>query len=121
MRYMSLIKGLEGRNPPPALYEAISQLVRDANKAGVLVMTGGLAPTKDGIRVRQSDGRLNTTDGPFTEAKEVVGGYAIYDVSSRQEMMEWTTRFMELHRRHWPEWDGECEVREMMEADLSKF
>ena len=82
-------------------------------------MTGGLGPTSAGLKVRQSAGKLTVTDGPFTEAKEVIGGYAVYDVASRDELMKWTMRFMDLHRQHWPGWEGECEVREMLEVDLA--
>ena len=52
-------------------------------------------------------------DGPFTEAKEVVGGYAMFDVASRDEMIRWTKRFMDLHRTLLPGWEGECEIRQV--------
>ena len=56
------------------------------------------------------------TDGPFTETKEVVGGYAVYDLKSKEEALEWTKRFMDLHRQHWPGWEGEAEIRPMFEV-----
>ena len=69
-----------------------------------------------GTRVRLSGGRITITDGPFTEAKEVVGGFAVYDVGTKEEIIEWTQRFMQLHEEHWPGWEGEAEIRQMFEA-----
>jgi hypothetical protein len=67
--------------------------------------------------VRQSRGKLTVTDGPFSEAKEVIGGYAVFDVATKEEAMALTMRFMELHLKHWPEWEGESEVRQMFEGN----
>jgi hypothetical protein len=78
-----------------------------------MVEAGGLFPTANGARVRLSGGKVTVTDGPFTEAKEVVGGYAIFDVPSKDAMIECTTRFMELHRKHLPGWEGEAEIRQL--------
>ena len=115
MRYMTIVKAAEPfRMPPPVLLEAIGKLADEATKAGVFVETAGLAPTSEGTRVRLSNGKISVTDGPFTEAKEVVGGYAIFDVKSKDEVMDWTRRFMELHKKHWPDWEGETEVRELV-------
>ena len=115
MRYMTIVKAAEPfRMPPPALLEAIGKLANEATRAGVFVETAGLAPTSEGARVRLSNGKISVTDGPFTEAKEVVGGYAIFDVKSKAEVLEWTSRFMDLHRKHWPDWEGETEVRELV-------
>jgi hypothetical protein len=112
---MTIVKSAEPfRMPPPALLQAIGKLADEATKAGVFVETGGLAPTAQGTRVRLSNGKLSINDGPFTEAKEVVGGYAIFDVESKDEVMDWTRRFMELHKTHWPDWEGETEVRELV-------
>jgi hypothetical protein len=80
-------------------------------KSGVLKDTAGLKGTAEGFRVRSSKNCLTTTDGPFTEAKEVIGGYALVEVANREEAMKTAQRFMELHRVHWPEFEGECEVR----------
>jgi len=112
---MTIVKAAEPfRRPPPALLEAIGRLADEATRAGVFVETAGLAPTSQGARVRLSSGKISVTDGPFTEAKEVVGGYAIFDVKSKDEVMDWTRRFMELHKKHWPDWEGETEVRELV-------
>jgi hypothetical protein len=117
MKFMAVVRSAEGAGMPPlALMEGIANLGVEATKAGVLVETGGLLPSADGALVRVRDGGLVVTDGPFTEAREVIGGYAVYNVSSKAEVLEWTRRFMELHRLHWPGWEGESEVRQIMDA-----
>jgi hypothetical protein len=116
MKFMTLVKSAENAGPPPqALMDAIGQLGMEAGQSGVMVQMGGLLPSAMGARVRVAKGKLTITDGPFTEAKEVVGGYAVYDVGSREEAIEWTRRFMELHREHWPGWEGETELRQIFE------
>jgi hypothetical protein len=92
----------------------MDQLIKESAEAGcVMVEAGGLFPTANGARVRLSGGKVTVMDGPFTEAKEVVGGYAIFDVPSKDAMIECTTRFMELHRKHLPGWEGEAEIRQV--------
>jgi hypothetical protein len=116
MKFMTLVKGAENAGPPPqALIDAIGRLGMEAGQSGVIVDMGGLMPTAVGARVRVAKGKVTITDGPFTEAKEVVGGFAIYNVGSREEAIEWTRRFMELHREHWPGWEGETELRQIWE------
>ena len=116
MRFMTMVKGAENSGPPPKeLMEAIGKLGEDAGKAGVLVEMGGLLPTAMGARVRLAGGKLTVTDGPFSEAKEVIGGYAVYQVKSKEEALEWTRRFLNLHKQHWPGWEGEVELRQLME------
>ena len=116
MKFMTLVKGAENAGPPPqALIDAIGRLGMEAGKSGVMVDMGGLMPSGVGARVRVAKGKLTITDGPFTEAKEVVGGYAVYSVGSREEAIEWTRRFMEAHREHWPGWEGETELRQIWE------
>jgi hypothetical protein len=73
-------------------------------------------PSKDGFRIRLSAGKLTLTDGPFSEAKEVIGGWAILKANSKQEMVRVVTDFMELHRKGWPGIEIESEVRPMVEA-----
>ena len=117
MRFMTLVHSRESAGPPPrALMDAIAQLGLDAARTGTLVDTGGLLPTRAGARVRLERGAITVTDGPFAEAKEVVGGFAVYETSSKQEAIEATTRFLELHREHWPAWEGEVEIRQMFDA-----
>jgi hypothetical protein len=122
MRYMMIVKAAENQGPPPkALMEAIDKLSEDASKAGTMVGAGGLGPTGLGARVRLSGGKVTVTDGPFTEAKEVVGGYAQFELKSKKEAVDAAVRFMELHKQHWPGWEGETEVRQMWEpGDFAK-
>ncbi len=113
MRFMIMVKGAENAGmPPKELMDGIAKLGVEATKAGVLVETGGLMPSAMGAKVRLVKGKLTVTDGPFTEAKEVIGGYAVYELPSRAEAIEWTKRFMELHR-HWAGWEGEAEIRQV--------
>ncbi len=110
MRYLILLKGAQSPTPPPAeLMEAITQLGEEATKAGALLDTAGLAPSAAGSRVRLTGGQLSVTDGPFTEAKEMIS-YALYQVRSKEEAVEWTNRFLKLHRDLWPGWEGEADV-----------
>jgi hypothetical protein len=114
MKCLMLIKHAESyrsRTIPQGLSDAMGVFVADGLKSGVLKDTAGLKPTVDGIRVRSSGGKLRITDGPFTESKEIVGGYALVEVKSREEAREVARQFMELHCLHWPEFEGECEVR----------
>jgi hypothetical protein len=114
MRFMMLVKSAETSAPPPqALMDAIGKLGQEAAGKGVMVEMGGLLPTAMGARFRLAGGRLTVTDGPFTEAKEVIGGYAVYAVKSKEEAVEWTRRFMALHQEHWKGWEGEVEVRQL--------
>jgi hypothetical protein len=118
MRFMTLVKSSEGCGaPPPALMEAISKISEDAAKSGALLEAGGLAPIAISNRVRVSNGKVLVLDGPFAETKEVVGGFAVFEVSSKQEMIDATIKFMELHREHWPGWEGETEIRQVFGPD----
>src|SRR6476646_276731 len=90
MRFISLVKSIEGMAgmPPKAFLDAMDQLVQEAGKAGCVMVEGiGLHPTSAGARVRLSEGKVSVTDGPFTEAKEVVGGFAIFDAPSKAEKL----------------------------------
>src|SRR6266540_5868486 len=110
MRYLVLLKAVQASTPPPPeLMEAIMQLGEEATKAGALLDTAGLAPSAAGSRVRLTGGQLSVTDGPFTEAKEMIS-YALYQVRSKEEAVEWTNRFLKLHRDLWPGWEGEAAV-----------
>jgi hypothetical protein len=114
MKYLSFVRSAEkfrDAQPPAALMEAMGGLIEKFRSTGALVGTGGLAHSRDGFRMRLIDGQLRTTDGPFTEAKEVIGGWAILQADSKEEILRLTTEFMELHRKHWPGFEGECEVR----------
>ena len=111
MRFLSIIKGPELTGPPPQeLMDAIAELGIEETKSGTLINTGGLGPTATRTRVRVANGDVTVTDGPFTEAKEVIGGYAILEYNSKEEAVEGVVRFIELHKKYWPDWQGEAEV-----------
>src|SRR5579862_6751120 len=106
MRYMMLLSGTNPATPPPPeLFEAIMKLGGEATEAGVLLDTAGLLPSASGTRVSLADGKMTVTDGPFTESKELIS-YALYEVRSREEAVEWASRFMRLHRDLWDGWEG---------------
>lgn len=114
MKYLTFIQSSEKyreAQPPAAMQEAMRKLIEKFTKEGALVDTGGLAPSRDGFRMRLANGRLTTTDGPFIESKEVIGGWAILKADSKAEILRLTTEFLDLHRKYWPGFECECEVR----------
>jgi len=117
VKFIMLVKSPENAGPPPqSLMDAIGQLGMEATRNGTMVEMGGLYPSVAGARVRVAGGKLVVTDGPFTEAKELIGGFAVFKVNSKQEAIAEAEKFMELHRQHWPGWEGETEVRQMFET-----
>ncbi|MET7521738.1 YciI family protein [Streptomyces sp900116325] len=116
-RFLSMIRideqNLPARTPDPDFETRMGALFEEITKAGVMLDTAGLAPTSQGTRVRWEDGKLSYTDGPFTETKEVVGGYAIMQCKDRPEALEWTKRFLEIHPN---KWTVTAEVREIAEG-----
>ena len=118
MKYMSFIRHSEKYRevtPPPTLMAAMGEFIARWKKNGSLVDTGGLLPSKDGLRLRVAGGELSVTDGPFSEAKEVIGGWAILSGDTKAEVIRTATEFVELHRIHWPDFEFECEVRPMFD------
>ena len=114
MRYMMFIKHTEDyRNAdvPASLYEEMGKFIEETTKSGNFVAGAGLQPSFAGARVRLKSGKITVVEGPFVETKEIVGGYAIMDAKSREEALALARRFMELHLKHWPTFEGECEVR----------
>ena len=114
MKFLMMIKHAEQTRPfapPKSLNDAMGEFVTEGFTKGWLKDTAGLKPTKDALRIRSKGGKLTTTDGPFTEAKEIVGGYAIVETNTREEALTIARRFMELHRIHIPEFECESEVR----------
>jgi hypothetical protein len=118
MKYLTFMRSSESYRespPPPALMEAMGKFMEKSFEDGTLVDTGGLLPSKDGARLRLAGGKILVTDGPFVESKEVIGGWAILKAESKAEAIRLATEFMELHRTHWPGFEGECEVRPIFE------
>lgn len=114
MRYMMFIKHSEDyrqADVPASLYEDMGKFIEETSKSGNFVGGAGLQPSSAGTRVRLSGGKITVTDGPFVESKEIVGGYAIMDAKSKDEALALARRFMELHLKHWPAFEGECEMR----------
>ena len=109
MRFLSMIRVAEtGQKPSERLMNEMGKLIDEMTKNGSLVRTAGLKPTKDGVRVRSNYGKLSVTEGPFTETKEVIGGFAVLEAASMKEAIALTKRFLEVHG---DEWNVECEVR----------
>ena len=114
MRYLTMIKMSEQVGPPPPeLMEAMGQVTMEGLRDGSLLDAGGLAPSALGAKIRVSDGQLHVTDGPFTEAREIVGGYAFIEARSREEAVALASRILQVHVDHWPGWEGETEVRQV--------
>jgi hypothetical protein len=112
MKFLSIYKSAE-KNAPPSQEEMakMGKLVEEGMKAGWLLATEGCLPTALGARVRNSSGKLTVTDGPFTEAKEVVGGFAILRAKSKEEAIQLAKDFLQVVG------EGECELRQIFEAD----
>src|SRR5947209_10380128 len=117
MKYLTFIRHPEKYRdspPPAALMEAMGKFVEKSLKDGTLVDTGGLLPSKDGARIRLANGKITVTDGPFTEAKEVIGGWAILQTDSMAEPNVVAEDVMDLNRKHGPGFDGDAEVQAML-------
>ncbi len=116
-RYLSMIRvdeqNLPAEGPSPEFAERMGALFEEVTKAGVMLDTAGLTPTSEGTRVTWSGGKLRYTDGPFTETKEVVGGYAILQAKDKAEALEWTKRFLQIHEETWT---VTAEIREIVDG-----
>ncbi len=113
MRFLSMIRADEttGQAPSEQLMADMGQLIDELTRSGQLVSTAGLRPSSEGVRVRlQRGGLLSVVDGPFTETKEVIAGFAIFEAPSREAALALTHRFLKLHGT---DWDIECEVRQL--------
>ena len=120
MRYMMIVKANKdyeaGVPPKPELMAAVGKMAEEMYRTGRMIDTGGLLPSSQGTRVKVRGGRLNVVDGPFAETKELVGGYAIMEVASREEAIELGKRFMQLHADVLgPSYEGELEIRQLAE------
>jgi hypothetical protein len=112
MRFMYIVTSPQpDRGPTPALMEAMHKLAEREIKAGRMLDSGGLMPVAMGAQVKVADGKLSVVDGPFVEAKELIGGYAIFELRDKEEAVAAAVEFMQLHKEHMPGWEGTCEVR----------
>ncbi|MEU6732144.1 YciI family protein [Streptomyces physcomitrii] len=115
-RFLSLVrideKNAPAEGPSEEMTERMNALLEEITKAGVMLDTAGLTPTAEGVRVHWEGGRISVTDGPFTETKEVIGGYALSQCKDMAEAVEWSKRFLRVHDDHWT---VTCEVRQIAE------
>ncbi|MEU1428994.1 YciI family protein [Nocardia sp. NPDC056611] len=113
MRHLVLIR-LDPAQAPDGpgddLIARVNEIIEEMTKAGVLLDTAGLRPPEEGTRIRQSGGTQTVMDGPFTESKEIIGGYLLLQTRSPEEAAEWASRFLRVHG---PEWEIEVEVRQL--------
>ncbi len=114
MKYMMFIKHTEdyrGMEIPKGLIQAMDKFIGEKSAQGKFIDGAGLKSSHQGKKIQLRDGKITVVDGPFTESKEIVGGYAIVDLASDKEALDMAVEFMELHRMHWPEFNGESELR----------
>jgi hypothetical protein len=111
MRFMSFVTSAHSGPPTPELIEQMNKLANREIKAGRMIDMGGLMPLAMGARVSIANGELSVVDGPFVEAKEVIGGYAIFEFQNKEEALASAVEFMQLHKHFMPDWEGTCEVR----------
>ena len=111
MRFMFIVKSAHSGPPTPELLEAMHKLANREIKAGRMLDSGGLMPVATGAQVKITDGELSVVDGPFVETKELIGGFAIFELRDKEEAVAAAVEFMQLHKDFMPGWEGTCEVR----------
>jgi hypothetical protein len=111
MRFMYIVTSAHAGPPTPELLVEMHKLADREIKAGRMLDNGGLMPVAMGAQVRIASGKLSVLDGPFVEAKEVIGGYAIFELPGKEEAVAMAVEFMQLHKDFMPDWEGTCEVR----------
>ena len=113
MRYLGIYRPAAPEGTPPSQQDLakMGNFIEEMTKAGVLLATEGCQPSAKGARVRYKNGKFTVVDGPFTETKELIAGFALFQVKSKEEGVEWTKRFLEVAG------DGESEIRQLYEAD----
>jgi hypothetical protein len=119
MRFMTMVRfdeSLPVDSPPPELFQVMAEFAAEGARSGTLIDQGGLLPSAAGAIVSLANGTIKAVDGPFAEAKELVGGYAVIEVRSKAEAVQLAKRLMQIHKDHWPGWEGSCEVRQLMES-----
>lgn len=111
----------EASNPPPEFLAAMGQYMADIGKAGILLTAEGVQHSRTGAKIRQAEGESIITDGPFVETREVIGGFAVVDVRSREEALEWATRYAALFEKVEVEMRLIAEFSEQPEAAQQAF
>ncbi len=124
MRFLMLVKSTRdseaGLPPKPELMAAVAKMAEEASKSGALVGSGGLLPSSQATRIHVSGGKTAVIDGPFAETKELVGGFAIFDLKSKEEAVQAGKRFMQVHADILgPSYEGELEIRPMFDASAN--
>lgn len=124
MRFMMLVKATgdseAGAPPNPQLMAAVTKLAEDATARGALITAGGLLPSSRGVRICVANGKTSVVDGPFAETKELVGGFAIFELGSKEEAVESGRQFMQVHADILgPSYHGELEIRPMFDPHSS--
>ena len=115
MLFMFIVRSKGSFGPPPkAFTDALEKAAGEAKQSGELIASGGLAVPSTASSVKLSNGKIAVVDGPYAEAKELVGGFAVFQLKSKEEAIEQVKRFMELHKTHWPGWEGETEIRPIL-------
>jgi hypothetical protein len=118
MRFMVFVKMAEDVGDAPAeLQEQMGAALQQAFADGSIIDAGGLHPTAQSTEIRLTGGQVTITDGPFAEAKEVVGGYSILEARSEEEAVAGARRVIEIHKDFWPGWEGSVEVRRITTAE----
>lgn len=113
MRFMFIIKSEQEAMPTPEMIAAMHELAKQEIAAGRMIADGGLTPKAAGKEVRIRKRRMMVLDGPFTETKEVIGGFAIFELPDEAAAIASARTFLDLHLRHMPDWEGTCEVRQI--------
>ena len=111
MRYLFIVKSNHAAEPTPALMEAMHKMAQREIQAGRMLDDGGLFPQATGAQVTIDKGEMKVIDGPFIEAKEMIGGFAIFDLPGPDEALAAAREFMQVHKDHMPGWEGACEIR----------
>ena len=111
MRFMFIVTSAHPAAPTPELMEAMHKLANREIKAGRMLDSGGLMPVATGAQVKITGGELSVVDGPYVETKELIGGFAIFELRDKEEAVAAAVEFMQLHKDFMPGWEGTCEVR----------
>ena len=116
MRALMLLKMSEQvGQPPESLFQAMDETIKEIEKTTTIVDTNGLLPTADAAtKIRVTGGKTTVLDGPFAESRELVGGYALVEVDTYEQAVEAARKIIDVHTEHWPTWEGEAEVRQVV-------